>query len=199
MSEISTVNIRKFDEKFAPAWDNYVINSRSATFFHLSGWKRVLEKTFGYESRYLYIEDEGKICGILPLFIMKDLHFRKIISSVPFGVYGGTCADNEAATKLLLEEAKKIVNKEGAEYLELKNITRIDAGFNTKELYVRFVKELPTSKEECLAGYPRKARAACRKASDLGLTSEMGISLLKECYDIFAVSLRNLGSHVVPF
>lgn len=180
-------------------WDTFVANFPQGTFFHLSGWKRVLEKTFGYRPLYLKAQDNEEIRGILPLFIMKNLGFKNIISSIPFGVYGGLCADNTETSNMLLGTAKQITQKEEAQYLELKNIYPLNDNLATKDLYVTFIKELPKNKEDCLNQQPRKARAAARKGIDSGLRVETGIHLLKECYGIYAISVRNLGTPVVPF
>ncbi|MFH1593713.1 MAG: FemAB family XrtA/PEP-CTERM system-associated protein, partial [Candidatus Omnitrophota bacterium] len=192
------LSVKRLEVARERAWDNYVKQSDSATFFHLIGWKRVLEKTFGYRAYYIYAEESGNIRGILPLFVMKNLHLKTIICSVPFGVYGGVCADNDSISEALLEEAKKITRNEGAEYMELKNVKRVNNGLQRKDLYSTFVNELPQHKDDCLKHYPRKARAACRKAINSGLEIETGVHLLKECYDLFAISLRNLGSPTVP-
>ena len=193
------IKVRSFAKEDEKAWDEYVRNSGQASFFHLSGWKNVLEKTFGYKPFYLYVERGGEICGILPLFLMKNLKFKNTLVSIPFGVYGGVCADDDSAAEVLLEEAKRIAKKTNSEYLELKNINPINNGLYVKELYVMFKKELPQNKEDCLKQQPRKARAASRKAIEFGLKAEVGIHLLKECHHIYSVSVRNLGTPVVPF
>ena len=45
--------IRKFTESDKNAWDNYVHNHPQATHYHLSGWKNVIENTYGHNSYYL--------------------------------------------------------------------------------------------------------------------------------------------------
>lgn len=188
-----------YSENSRQAWDAYVQSSPCATFFHLSGWKECVEGTFGYKQRYLYAKKEGKVCGILPLFLIKGLLSGKALVSSPFSVYGGVCADNEEVAKLLLEEAERITREEDANYLELRNKLASSNGLPTKDLYATFIKELPKNKEDCLEQTPRKSRAACRKGLSLGLESKVGIELLKEFYNIYAVSVRNLGSPVFPF
>ena len=46
------------------AWDTYVLNHPSGTVFHLTAWKKAIEKSFGHRSRYLIAEENGKICGM---------------------------------------------------------------------------------------------------------------------------------------
>ena len=176
-------------------WDKYVEWSSHATFFHLSGWKRVLEKTFGYEAHYLYADDHEKICGVLPLMRVRSLLSGTALISLPFSVYGGIAADDEEVEDLLLEEAKHVALENNANYLELRNKTARD-GMPTKNLYWTFIKELPVAARECLAMLPRKARAAARKGGNSGLEAISGQNLVKEFFDIYAISVRNLGSPV---
>src|SRR5882762_7497766 len=40
-------------------WDAYVETAPGATFFHLSGWKNVLEQAFGHLTFYMMAERDG--------------------------------------------------------------------------------------------------------------------------------------------
>ena len=109
------LQIGKFTEAKIKIWDQYVMDSKEGTFFHLSGWKKVLEKTFGYRGCYFYAESDGKICGVLPLFVMKNLKFKKIVSSIPFGVYGGVCGDDQVIRERLQKQAEQLTQTKEAE------------------------------------------------------------------------------------
>jgi len=193
------MHIRAYNESWKSKWDEYVHNSEHSTFFHLIGWETVLKKTFGYKSHYLLAEHKNKICGILPLFLMRNLFFNKVLASFPFAVYAGACADDKKITGMLIERAKDIAQKENVAYLELRNIAPIHDKLHTKELYVTFIKKLPQDTKECLNYLPRKARAAARKGINFGLKAEVGIHLLTNFYQIYTISVRNLGSPVFPF
>jgi serine/alanine adding enzyme len=41
-------------------WDSYVLSHPRATLYHLSGWKRVIEKTYGHKGYYLIAEEALK-------------------------------------------------------------------------------------------------------------------------------------------
>jgi hypothetical protein len=47
------INIRLYEKIDQQAWDNYVMSHPRGTIFHLTNWKRVIEKTFGHKSYYL--------------------------------------------------------------------------------------------------------------------------------------------------
>jgi len=70
--------LEREDEK---AWDEYVYNSNSATFYHQIGWRNVVEKTYRHKPIYLLAKEEE----------MRSLIFGKKLVSVPFAPYGGVC------------------------------------------------------------------------------------------------------------
>ncbi len=193
------MRVLPYSEKWKSQWNEYVSNSKNASFFHLIEWKEILKKTFGYKPYYLLAEDEGKIVGILPLFLLKNIFFDNIMISLPFAIYGGADADNENIETLLIEEAKSLTRKTKAQYLELRNLKENRMGFLVKDLYVTFIKPLPTDVSKCLEEMPRKARAATRKGLGFGLTAEVGLHFLKDFYQIYSISVRNLGSPVFSF
>lgn len=45
--------IRPYKDTDKELWDSYVLNHPQGTFFHLIGWKNVIERTFGHRSFYL--------------------------------------------------------------------------------------------------------------------------------------------------
>jgi len=53
---ISVKTIQSTDTR---VWDNYVSNHPDATLYHLSGWKNVIEKTYGHKTYYLMAVQEG--------------------------------------------------------------------------------------------------------------------------------------------
>ena len=56
----------------AVQWDAFVETCPNATFFHLAGWKQVIEHAFGHRAYYLLAETGGEICGVLPLVHIKS-------------------------------------------------------------------------------------------------------------------------------
>ena len=56
-------------------WDNYVMASEEASFFHLSAWQQVIQQAFDHQTYYYFYEQDGEIAGILPLVHIKSLLF----------------------------------------------------------------------------------------------------------------------------
>ena len=78
--------VKEYTEDDRHAWDTFVLNSQDGSFFHQTGWKRVIEQGFGYPATYFFAEEQGTITGVLPLFYIKTLFGRTGLISVPFGV-----------------------------------------------------------------------------------------------------------------
>ena len=57
--------IHQLSDKDVSQWDEYVLKTPAATFFHRAGWKTVLQQAFGHQPYFLYAEHEGEIVGIL--------------------------------------------------------------------------------------------------------------------------------------
>lgn len=177
-------------------WDEYVYKHSGSSFYHLYGWGNAVEDVFGFRRFYIAAEEGGRIRGILPLALV-DTFFGKRLVSVPIGTYAGPLGDDGFVEGLLIDRAVKLADDLGCAYLELRSMKKIDRDLAVKDLYTTFIKRLPEDPGECLQSMPRKARAAARKAIDAGLLYDTGLGYLKESYDIYAVSQRNVGSPVV--
>ena len=146
---IKVKTIQKTDQR---AWDQYVENHLHTTLYHLSGWKKVIEKTYGPKTYYLIATKNTqkpissiqcsetsiqkrasrnehpetsiqKIVGILPLVHLKHFIFGNSLISVPFFDTGGILADDYATEKALLSEAIQLGQKLKAHNIELRHTT----------------------------------------------------------------------------
>jgi FemAB-related protein (PEP-CTERM system-associated) len=184
------------DDAFA-AWDRYVTANPAATFFHRAGWKRVIEKSFGHRTHYLYAKRDGAIEGVLPLVHMKHPIFGHSLISVAFGVYGGPVASNAVAENALDARARALAANLDVDYLEYRQLQPKDRpGFvANSELYATFRKALEPSVDQNLFSIPRKQRAMVRKGLKFGLQSEID-SDPNRLHKVYATSVRNLGTPV---
>jgi len=193
------VKVRLLHDEYE-AWDTYVNVSKNSTFFHQTGWKTVVEKTYPHKPYYLFVEHNGDVRGILPMFLVESWIYGKFLVSAPYAVYGGVCAEDEEAENLLFNEAFKIANETGAKYIELRNRNQGNHSLPFNDIYVTFRAELPATKEECLKNLPKDARRGVRKAIEHGLEMEIGVDeQLDAFYNIYAITMQNLGSPVYPF
>ncbi len=179
-------------------WDAFVRSSEDGSPFHLTAWRCAVEQAYGYRAHYLMVVRGGGIEGVLPLFEVRGLLGGKALISVPYGVYGGICATSDAARQVLLEAASSLGRGCGAAYLELRHKHHQGLDLPTKALYVTFSRPISGSDEENALAIPRKQRRMTRQGAKSGLRAEIGRNHLDGFYEIYAHSVRNLGSPVFP-
>lgn len=192
--------IIELEGRYKLKWDNYVRQSPEGTFFHLTGWKDVIEKTFLLKSIYLMAVDESdEIRGILPLFLMKDILRRKYLVSIPFSAYAGVCADDKETEIRLFDNAKDLAITNGVQYLELRQRSNEMFQLQVKKDFVSMFLRL--NKDEAILwkeSLDSKARNQVRKAYKEGLKVDLGKQYLDDFYEILSVNIRDLGSPNYP-
>jgi len=191
--------IREFAPTDVGRWDRFVLSQPQGTFFHLTGWKRAIEKTFGYRPRYFYAENAGRITAVAPLFSVSNWVTGSCLLSVPFGVYGGICAQDQESDESLFDHLKKVARAEQVDYLELRN--RKSSPYpecHFKTLYSTFTTELSPDPAANLKRLPRDTRYMIRKAEKAGLQTKRGFDQMNDFYALFAESMRRHGTPVFP-
>ena len=187
------------DDPRDPRWDAYVRAHPEGTFHHLLGWRRVIERAFSAEPHYLYAARDQKIAGVLPLFASGGRPFTRALVSVPVGVSGGVIADDDEAAKLLQGGARAIAEREEFPYVEYKSERARFSDLKTKgDFYFTFRQELFGDRDAQLKAIPRKTRAMIREAERCGLTGTFNRDDLDPFLDLYALSLRNLGTPMFP-
>jgi FemAB-related protein (PEP-CTERM system-associated) len=199
MGDALQVRPVKLDDAAAcRAWDAYVRAHADATFFHLSGWARVVEKVWGHRCRLLGAWRGERLVGLLPLGEIDSLLFGHSLSSLPFAVYGGVVADDEAAAGALEAAALQQAQACGAGHLELRHLHRQrQPGWAQQTLYVTFRKALAADEETNLLAIPRKQRAMVRKGIANGLRAEIDADAAR-FYELFASNVHRHGTPAMP-
>lgn len=176
-------------------WNAFVLAQGEATFFHRAEWATVLQRAFGHRAHYLLAERAGEVVGVLPLAELKSPLFGHSLVSTPFCVYGGVLAADAAAQVSLEAAAVALGEQLGVGHVEFRNLAPRRDDWHRKDLYVTFRKPLAADDEAELNAIPRKARAEVRKGLKNGLVATV-TRAPGEWYELYAESLRNLGTPV---
>src|SRR5882724_5501801 len=193
------VVVRAFESQDADRWEQFVLKHPAGTFFHQLAWKRVVEKTFDHQARYVYAERDGRIVAVAPLFLVSNWMVGKCLVSSPLASYGGICAADSEAEQALLEFIKRQAQEQQVDYLELRNpVGGTLPGFVPNPRYSSFSMALSKDPEVVLKGLPKDIRYMIRKAEKSDLRVRRGPELLDEFYKLFAINMRRLGTPVFP-
>ena len=190
------VRIRALHEAANGAWDRFVQAAPQATFFHLAGWRGVIEQAFGHATHYAYAEQDGAVVGVLPLARMRTRLFGDALISTPFCVYGGPVAATPEAAAALADHAQDLMRAQGVPSLEFRRLHAPDPGWQEREaLYVTFRRAITGDADADMKAIPRKQRAMVRKAIQNGLTSVSNRDT-DGLHRVYAQSVHNLGTPV---
>lgn len=193
-----TVRIRELTDADRDRWDAFVLSCPEASFFHRAGWKTVVERSFGHPTRFLYAERRGEIVGVLPLVQVKSRLFGNALVSTAFCMRGGPAAVDGVARAALDARAAALAEELDVDHLEYRADRLPDDRWRRKSgVYANFRRPIDRDPEKNLAAIPRKQRAVVRKA----LKSDLRVEIDEDSgrlYDVYAVSVRNLGTPVFP-
>lgn len=195
--------VHQFESANAPAWEQYVRAAPDATICHLPAWSRVIERSWQHTPHFLYAERAGEVAGVLPVFHVRSRLFGSKLVSLPNAVYGGAVADDSDAHLALVAAAVRLARQLRVQYLELRDAAEagqpVEGALLQGDLYVDFHCPLSGDEEAMMAGLPRDVRRMIRQGPKHGLSAETGgAALLDEFYEVYATSVRNLGTPVFP-
>jgi FemAB-related protein (PEP-CTERM system-associated) len=194
----SELRLRLMQPEDMARWDAFVQDCPNASFFHRAGWQTVIERAFGHKTWFYFVEQDGKIEGVLPLCRIKSKLFGDSLSSLPFCVYGGVAAVSEQARARLDQAAQELAADLGVGHLEYRNIEPAhpgDPAWHRKDLYVTFRKAISDDDEANMNAIPRKQRAMVRKGIKAGLSGEVDTTV-DRFFKAYSSSVHRLGTPV---
>lgn len=193
------IDVVETSEKDCQVWDDYVNRSENASAFQLWGWKRVFEKTYGFNSAYLTARENGRVVGVLPLLFVKGPVLGNYITSMP----GGMATENDGAARALFDYAVELVKTHNFRYLALRDsFQKYDfPELVTDEAHVAMVIDMQPDLEEITRNINRKTRQRINKArkAELEATTDNNIELIEDYYPIYMQAMRERGTPTQGF
>ncbi len=184
----------------------YVDNHPQATFEYSLGWRDIIKNNFGFKPYYVIsINEDGKMNGVLPLFLAKSIFGRRLVS-IPYAVYTGLLADNAEIEQNLIsfvrELAKELSEKEKVDFLEIREREEKkwsnNLNFQRKSEVFNFSLKLAANPEEVWKKLPKgSVRWGIKKAQSSGLTFRQG-NTLHEAADFYHLFLATRKKRGVP-
>jgi FemAB-related protein (PEP-CTERM system-associated) len=189
--------VRHLQQGEHQAWDAYVYRCPNASHCHLSGWGRVIERSYGHQPFYLWAWANGEIKGLLPLIRMRRFPWRRSLVSLPFLDDGGLCSMDAQSRAQLYEAAYRLFEEQHADVLELRHRSRTELALPVRGSKVILSLALAAHPDTMWQRFNAKLRNQIRKAMKSGLTATWsGREGLVDFYEVFAANMRDLGSPV---
>jgi FemAB-related protein (PEP-CTERM system-associated) len=149
------------------AWDAYVRNAPRGLPYHLTGWRRVLADTYGYESHYLMAVEQERIVGVLPLLFVRS----SLVGNRAITTQGGLCADSDEAGLALIEAGRECAKGAGVKQFVIQDTRQAWPGdLHTTNHHVHCVVDVGRQTDALWQGLDKNVRRQVRMARKNGLT-----------------------------
>ena len=180
------------------SWDEFVSRAEGSSFCHLAGWRDIMSDVLGAECLYrVATNGGGEWEGVLPLVRVKSRIFGHYLVSLPFLNYGGPLG-SPMARQLLVKDAVTGASRSRVDLLELRTRNGGDLDLPVSSRKITVVRPLPSSSEELMQSFPSKLRSQIRRPMKEGLTLRFGLDQCEPFYAVFAQTMRDLGTPVLP-
>jgi FemAB-related protein (PEP-CTERM system-associated) len=185
--------ITELSDQECPAWDAYVQNAAHGLPQHLSGWRKVLQETYGYETHYLMARQDKRVIGVLPLFLVRSILVGNVAMTMP----GGLCADSEEVAADLITQAKEIARQAKMQRLLFHDTRQKWPGqLVTMNKHVHWIVDVRPHAEALWkrldSNIRRQVRIARRK--ELSVEIDRSGQHLNTFYDVFSRCTHQMGT-----
>ena len=186
------------------AWDRFVSANPMSSMFQASGWRHVLSESYGLDTHFLYLEDNGgRVVATLPLAATGNALIGYSLTSLPYLDYSGVTAADSSNIGPLLEAAANITRRQGCKRLEIRSPLRVKVPAGRDLLgsvstgKIRPLKTIDQKPSALLQSLKAKLRSQIKRPQKAGLTARSGAAeLLDDFYRVFLENMRDLGSPV---
>lgn len=180
-------------------WDRLVEGHPNATLYHTWRWTEFAGSVFGFRlHRLVSRDDRGQVQGVLPLVLQRSVLFGRRLVSLPFFNYGGPLGVTPEAESALIDAAARLAREHHVQDLEIRDqVERSGPAVRLDKVTVEL--ELPVSPELLDRALGSKRRARIRRCDrESPEVTVGGFELSDVFYDVFATTMRDLGTPVYP-
>jgi FemAB-related protein (PEP-CTERM system-associated) len=186
------MEIIELQDKDREVWDEFVEAAEHSSVFHLSGWKKVMEETYGLRTHFLCAKEGDCVVGVLPLLQVRSRLSGYFFTSLP----GGICALDESAAQALLDHTVKMVKNGKARYLILRDSYRKWdlPELVTSEDHCTFMIKISCDANQMWKRIDRRVRQHTRHAIESDLQVVIGPDYLEKFYGTYSLFMREMGT-----
>lgn len=186
------MNARRVDALDFPALESKL------SYVGLDSWMNFVHDIYGHPVHRFAVFDGERPRGALSLVEVRHPVFGHYLATAPFGSYGGFAFEDRTARDLLLDEARRLAQESGAEYVSLRfddPASNPPEGWVQHPVYFTYLIHLPADPHDLLKKFSSDHRNHIRKSLKKGFQIRFGhLELLDDAYEAIARSMHQLGS-----
>jgi hypothetical protein len=184
-----------------PNWDDLIQSFPEHTFFHGSGWARVLSASYGYAPFYFSLWDGGKLTAVVPFMEVKSFLTGRRGVSLPFTDFCDPLVWDKEKNSELFEAITETGLKRGWRFLEFRGGKDFLGDQSPSDSYYLHALELNTNLEKIYSRLKESHQRNIKKAQKQGLKVELFRSpeAVQQFYRLNSLTRRDHGLPPQPF
>lgn len=189
-------------------WDNFVKGHQFGLIYHLSGWQRIIEGSFGHIKGYCLaiLDENGAIRSALPVYRVKSWLTGTRLVSIPFADISDPLASEVDDMRRLIEAALNLSREIKAQYVELRTFRSSGlmngSGLAEERYYKHHYLSLEDNADNLKKTFDRtcvRQRISRAMKSNLTLVDASGEKELKRFYRLHLITRKRNGLPSQPY
>ncbi len=184
----------------AEEWRAFVNSRPEATYPHLPGWQAVLRDSLGHRPYYVFARNQsGRLCGVLPLFLVRSLLSGIHLVSTPFVSECGPVAESDEALRALVDRAQGLCDELKCRYLEVRASRELPLQLPVNQYFSTYFVKLdePQKAWKALDHRTRNAVSKSRK-NGVVVKTDASEEALRAFFEVNLRTKTRLGSPAHP-
>lgn len=147
-----------------PNWDDLVLATGQASFFHSSAWARVLHESYGYKPIYFCSFENGKLSSLMPVMQVNSWITGKRGVSLPFTDYCEPILQENLSSPELLDDIIRSGRQRGWKYFELRGNGLQLSDTQVSSSYLLHTLDLEREADKIFRTFRKGTKSAIKKA-----------------------------------
>jgi len=178
-----------------PNWDELLLTNGNYSFFHTSGWAKVISESYGYKLLYFTEIENEKLTALIPIMEIKSPLTGKRGVALPFTDHCPVIASDKKHFQQLFGKIIEYGKKAQWKTIELRGGEEYLRGNITSETYLTHSLDLTQSEKEILSTFRSSTKRNIQKAINKNVQVEVlnSFEYVKEFYRLNCQTRKEHG------
>ena len=184
-----------------PGWDELLLGNPNYSFFHSSGWARVLYESYKYKPLYFALIENGELSALIPVMEVKSFLTGRRGICLPFTDHCPIIVSDESRFQKILNHIIDYGKKADWKYLELRDGRNSIQDMTSSMIYYTHSLALTQNEHELLSTFRNSTKRNIKKAIREGVSVDIYNSLesIKAFYQLNCMTRKHHGLPPQPF
>lgn len=185
--------IRLLSQEFEGKWTEF-IKKNQLPYFYSIDYRNLIIESFNHEPYYIIsVDNENKLNGIFPSFII-ETPFNKKLISMPYCPYGDIAANSENIKTEIEKEIVLFANNIKAKFIEIRSINNKINGFQENKSFYTFHLHIQENFEKLKSSFSKSTRRKLNKTAKISNVNIVFNQDINIFFKFYKKHMKKLGT-----